>query len=238
MRAAWKAADVLIDGHAELAVRDELDTIAVLESPGAVLYYDGKDEESKTLLQAEKEAGEANGGDVAFEVFSAQERQHREMQREQRVQRRRIGSLVHGHHSTGSVVTGGLLEAGTGPVDGSLQRATASTGGSKVASLVYGHRSKGSVGTGGSLEAGTGPVDGSLQRATASTGGAKVASLVHGHRSKGSVGTGGSLEADTGPVDGSFQRATASTVCAASLLCRGGVQFCGPALVGEAAKTI
>ena len=45
MQAAWEDADVLIDGHAKLAVRDELDTTTVLESPGAVLYDDGKDKE-------------------------------------------------------------------------------------------------------------------------------------------------------------------------------------------------
>ena len=54
MRAAWEDADVLIDGHAKLAVRDELDTTTVLESPGAVLYDDGKDKEDKELLGAEK----------------------------------------------------------------------------------------------------------------------------------------------------------------------------------------
>ena len=112
MRAAWEDADVLIDGHAELAVRDELDTTTVLESPGAVLYDDGKDKEDKELLGAEKEAWKANGSDVAFKVLVAQERKHSKMRRDQRLQKAtantggsKMASLVGRHCSAGSVGT-------------------------------------------------------------------------------------------------------------------------------------
>ena len=60
------------------------------------------------MLGAEKEAWEANGGDVAFEVFIAQEGKHSEMRRDQRLQkatantgRSKMASLVRRHFSAG-----------------------------------------------------------------------------------------------------------------------------------------